>query len=125
MTGSDTPGGVMRPCGGFSLLRKYRCGWGRIFCKSSGKEAVASPFFVQILVRELQLAFLYFFLFANACRCAGPRGGIWDLFGDGNRPREAQMEAMSKQNNARNAIFLIFLKFVILLCFREVSESHF
>ena len=69
---------------------------------------MASLFFVQILVRELQLAFLLFFLFANACSCARPRGGIWDLFGDGHRPREAKMEAVSKQNNARNANFMFF-----------------
>ena len=86
---------------------------------------MASPFFVQILVRELQLAFLLFFLFANACSCARPRGGIWDLFGDGHRPREAKMEAVSKHNNARNANFMIFLKFVTFLCFSEISESHF
>ena len=35
------------------------------------------------------------------------------------------MEAVSKQNNARNANFMIFLKFVTFLCFCETSESHF
>ena len=84
---------------------------------------MASPFFVQILVRELQLAFLLFFLFANACSCARPRGGIWDLFGGGNRPREAKMKAMSKQNNARNANLLIFLKFVTFCVFVRLPKA--
>ena len=92
----------LKPRSGFSLLRKAAAG-GQWFCKSLGKEAVASPIFMRLcicaLVRLCVCAFVRLCVceFVRLCACAFVRlcavlfsARLGQAIADQNRRRKAK-----------------------------------